>query len=188
MDTSNKYPCFAIEIKKYLGDNNSEFIVTQNFPFDLNELKIKKEKNEKSFKNNKEDWRRVFDKSEFSDEQRKQILYFEKSLEEMIKDDGGYIGYGRGRLLPRMIPKFNNTSTRSAMGLLANGVMALQFGLITENYPEIGTQFKDKISEINDIQKIIGVTPKSEKYIPIEKWLPHKDKILSILKDVFVQQ
>lgn len=86
----------------------------------------------------------------------------------------------------RMLPKFNNTSTRSAIGLKANGKLMLQFGLMGE-YPEEEKQFRYGISKMDDLQKIVDAG-KSEPAIPAEKWLPHKDMFLSILKDVFVQE
>ena len=185
LDTNNKYPCFAIEIKKYLGDNSSEFIVTQNFPFDLNELKRKIDKNEKRVINTRDDWFKEFNKNEFSDAQRKDILDFVKTLDELIKKDGGSINYGTGSM-PRILPKFNYTSTRSAIGLKANGKLMLQFGLM-EEYPEEEKQFRYEISKIDDLQKIVStIKSKSEAAISLDQWLPHKDEILSILKNVLL--
>lgn len=189
LDTNDKYPCFAMSIKRYVDENNSEFVVTQNFPYDLNELKKKKEKSGNRRVNEKEDWMRVFDEADLTDEQRINIQEFVTEIEDMITRDGGKIAYGTGTRMPRMLPKFNYTGLRSAIGLKANGNLVFQFKLLGGEYPDEVDQFREKVLEIDDLKNVLeSANVKSEPSIPIKKWIDHRKEILSILDDIFVKR
>jgi len=187
LDQTHQYPSFALEIKRYLGENNSDFIVTQNFPFNLDEIKRKKEKTENRKENTKSDWEKIFEQTTFSEEERTKILEFIDSVEVLVRKDGGKINYGTGKNMPRMMPKFTSTSLRSGIGLKANGKLVLQFHLLRGEYPEEADEFKEKIFEIAEIKNEVEKSKSIGEFAINSKiWLPNKDKILSILNEVFV--
>jgi len=185
LDQNNNYPSFALEIKKFLEENNSEFIVTQNFPYDLDELKIK---NEKRNYNVEADWKNKFNQTELTSEHKDRIIEFKEKIESLVSKNNGDIDYGTG-VMPRLMPKFFSTNRRSAIGINANGILKLQFHLIGSYYPEEGERFKRKIFDIEEIKTIIDKS-KSKKDTPLnpEQWLPHRDRLLSILEEVFVKE
>jgi len=186
LDLIHEYPSFVLEVKKYLGENGSEFIVTQNFPYNLSEIKRKKERTENRKTNTTEDWEKIFDQADLLDEQKNKILEFKKNIESLARNDGGEISYGSGKNMPRILPKFSSTILRSPIGLKANGRLVLQFHLIKGEYPEEAQQFREKIFEIKEIKTIFeNSKSKGEHSVDAEIWLLHKDKILSILKEVF---
>jgi hypothetical protein len=189
LDQEHQYPSFALEVKKYSGDNNSEFIVTQNFPFNLNEIRRKKEKTESRSENTKEDWKRIFEQTEINDQDRNRILEFAKRIEDLISKDGGKMTYGRGRHMPRMMPKFDSTILRSGIGLNANGKLSLQFHLLGGEYPAEAEIFKKNLLQIEDIKKVVEKS-KTTGNVGVESkiWLPHMEKILSIIEEVFLKK
>lgn len=185
LDQNNNYPSFALEIQKFPGENNSEVIVTQNFPYDLDELKIK---NEKRNYNVETDWQTKFDQMKLTSEHKDRIIEFKEKIKSLVSKNNGDIDYGTGAM-PRLMPKFFSTNRRSAIGINANGILKLQFHLIGSYYPEEGEMFKRKIFDIEEIKTIIDKS-KSKKDIPLdpEQWLPHRDRLLSILEEVFVKE
>lgn len=189
LDQTHQYPSFAIEVKKFVGDNNLKFIVTQNFPFNLDEIKREKEKTENRKENSKTDWEKIFGQTQLTDEERSKTLEFVKSVELLIIKDGGKINYGTGKNMPRMMPKFTSTSLRSGIGLKANGKLVLQFNLLRGEYPDEAEIFKEKMFEISEIKKEVEKSrSKGEFAIDSKIWLPHKDKILLILEQIFIEK
>ena len=93
----------------------------------------------------------------------------------------------------RMMPKFGRCNDRSAIGLFTDGKLVLQFGLIqgSDDGPELGKEFEKRINEIDEIRISLetraGGGYRGEPHVKLETWLPHKDKILSILEEVFVK-
>jgi len=199
IDVTHKYPSFALEVKKYSGNDNSEFIVVQSFPYNLAEIKRKKEK-ERSL-NTEDDWEKKFNSPELTvDGQKSEILNFKNEIKSLIKNNGGEISWGSGIVMPRMLPKFRSTILRSAIGLQANGNLKLQFGLLGGEYPEEGEKFIAKIFEIEEIKSIVQNNKRWQSHVSdstnwhkgdftIEPkiWLPHKEKILKIIKEIFVE-
>jgi len=194
VDQAHKYPSFALELKKYRSkdeDEKSEFIVVQNFPYDLRELqrKLRKQTTENRNANTESDWNKKFMESEIKAEQRSQIEEFKQKLMKMVYDDGGRMDYGTGKNMPVVMPKFYSTSLRSPIKLKADGVITLQLGLM-EEYAEEAEEFKKKISEIDELDKSIKASKSKGGDVPLEinTWLPYKDKILEILNEVFVRK
>lgn len=189
IDHSHKYPSFSLEIKKYLNaDKKTEFIVTQNYPFNFDEIKLKKQKTENRNPNTEDDWNKVFKNATVETEQRKKILDFKQKLKKMVEDDKGKMDYGTGTNMPVMMPKFFSTNQRSAIKLKADGGMNLQFHLLGGEYRYEADEFKKEIFKIPVLRRLIEKSKsKGTVSVEINEWLPHKKKILQILAKVFVR-
>jgi hypothetical protein len=189
LDQSHQYPSFALEVKKYFGDKNSEFIVTQNFPFNLDEIKRKKERAESRNENTKKDWTKIFEQTEINEQDRNRILEFANGIEDLVSKDGGKITYGTGKHMPRMMPKFTSTILRSGIGLNANGKLSLQFHLLRGEYPAEAEIFKEKILQLDEIKTIVEKSRSTGEFgIESNVWLPHMKKILLMLEEVFLKK
>jgi len=198
IDVKHKYPSFALEVKKYSGNDNSEFIVVQTFPYNLDEIKRKKVTEGSPI--DEDAWNKKFNSTESIDnEQKSEILNFKNEIKSLVKNNEGEIGWGRATVTPRMLPKFRSTIQRSAIGLLADGNLKLQFGLFDE-YPEECEKFMAKIFEIEEIKSVVQNSKKwklreannpdghkGDFTIEPKIWLPHKEKILKILKEIHVE-
>jgi len=197
VDLDHNYPAFALEVKKYSGNDNSEFIVVQTYPHDLGEIKRKKEV--ETIVNKEEDWMKKFNSTELDDAQKSEILKFQNEIKSLAENNDGEIGWGRG-IMPSMLPKFSTTITRSAIGLKPNGNLILQLGLLGGDYPEVREKFIAKIFEIEEIKSIVQNSKlwkshasdstnwhRGDFAIEPKMWLPHKEKILEIMKEIFVE-
>jgi len=197
VDVAHKYPSFALEMKKYSGNDNSEFITVQTFPYNLAEIKKKEEKERPV--NTEDDWEKKFNSTDLIDSaQKSEIINFKNEIKSLIKNNGE-ISWGTGNVMPRMLPKFRSTYLRSAIGLQANGNLKLQFGLLNGEYPDECEKFIAKIFEIEEIKSVVENSKRWKSHvsdstnwhkgdftIEPKMWLPHKEKILEIMKEVFV--
>lgn len=198
IDIAHKYPSFALEVKKYSGNDNSEFIVVQTFPYNLAEIKRKEEKERPV--NTEDGWEKKLNSTEsIDDAQKSEIINFKNEIKSLIKNNGE-IGWGTGNVMPRMLPKFSSTYLRSAIGLQANGNLKLQFRMLNGEYPDECEKFIAKIFEIEEIKSVVQNSKRWKSHasdstnwhkgdfaIEPKMWLPHKEKILEILKEVFVE-
>ena len=194
VEPQHNYPSFALEVSRYgeskdIDDISS--IVVQTYPFNLEDLVRKKQGTTGKrivYPNNIERWMKEFGENEWKEEQREKIIDFKDGLYELLKKDGdgAFMDFGNGKNI-RMMPKFKNYSDRSPIGLHVDGLLKMQFGLICrcERGPEAGKKFQEKIFEIDeigtDIEASAGGGFPEEPSVKLETWLPHKDKILSIL-------
>ena len=199
-NVEHNYLSFALEVKRYgekEGDKEPSSIVTQNFPFDLHEVVMKNDA--KTGTNARQDndmdsWMKQFEERKFDEEQKRKIIEFKENLDELLtRDHGAWIDFGTAIKNIRMMPKFGRCNDRSAIGLFTGGKLVLQFGLIqgSDAGPELGKEFEKRINEIDDIRISLetraGGGFRREPWIKLETWLPHKDKIISILEEVFVK-
>ncbi len=188
VNPKNNYPTFALEVRKYFEENDSELIVTQTFPLDLRELQRKIGTKSKRVKNDKQSWTGALKRKNLDDEDK--IMEFANKLEELVKKDGGQIDWGSGAISPNMMPKFTNYPERSGLGLLAGGELVLQYHLIQgiAEYEDTGKEWEKRIGEIDDIKKEMDRS-KSGGYtsLKLKTWYPHSDNILSILEELFVK-
>lgn len=200
VNVEHNYLSFALEVKRYgekESDTEPSSIVTQNFPFDLHEVVMKndtKTGTNARQDNNMESWMKQFEERKFDGEQRKKIIEFKENLDELKKKDNDmWIDFGTAIKNIRMMPKFGRCNDRSAIGLFTDGKLVLQFGLIqgSDDGPELGKEFEKRINEIDEIRISLetraGGGYRGEPHVKLETWLPHKDKILSILEEVFVK-
>ena len=144
--------------------------------------------------NNMESWMKQFEERKFDEEQRKKIIEFKENLDELLtREDVAWMDFGTAIKNIRMMPKFGRCNDRSAIGLYTHGKLVLQFELIqgSDAGPEAGKEFEKRINEIDDIRISLetraGGGFRREPWIKLETWLPHKDKIISILEEVFVK-
>jgi len=198
VDISRNYPTFALEIRKYNADksNNSVDVSAQTYPFNLEKIKMKMES--KSGKrmiheNSINTWTANFENNEFEHDQKEKIIEFKEDLIKLIEEDKGVLNFGTGGDGGRMMPRFSRYSDRSPIGLKTNGKLIIQFDLIQgcERGPDAGNKFERELSEIEEINVSFknksGGGSNKEPGLNPETWLPHKDKILSILKEIFMK-
>ena len=198
VDTSTNYPTFALEVRKYDADksNNNVDVSVQTYPFNLEKIKMKiesKSGKRKIHDNDIKTWTRNFEQNEFDHDQKKKIMEFKEKLEKLIGEDRGKLNFGTGGEGGRMMPRFSRYSDRSPIGLKTNGKLIIQFDLIQgcERGPDAGNKFESELSKIDEINASFknksGGGSNKEPGLNPETWLPHKDKILSILEEVFMK-
>ena len=199
VEPQHNYPSFALEVSRYGESKDTDdisSIVVQTYPFSLEDLVRKKQRSGgKSTRhhNDEKRWMKKFDENKLDEEQRKKITEFKENLEELLKkDDNSWMDFGTGDDI-RMMPKFGRCNDRSAIGLYTHGKLVLQFDLIqgSDAGPEAGKEFEKRINEIDEIRISLetraGGGYRREPHVKLETWLPHKDKILSILEEVFMK-
>ncbi len=189
VNTEHNFPCFAIEVRKYEDKKNEKNLVVglQVFPLDLQEI-VRRQNGTQRRKNDESSWDNTFNKNKM--DSKEMILDFKEQLKTLIASDRGEMTWGSG-VTPRMMPKFRNYDDRSPIGLLPDGVLVLQFGLIhgSKMGPEAGEKFHKKILEINELKDVIpGMSFNDEPKIKPQIWLQHKEKILSILEEIFMNE
>jgi hypothetical protein len=198
VDTSTNYPTFALEVRQYDSDksNNNVDVSVQTYPFNLEKIKMKiesKSGKRKIHENDEKTWTRNFEQNEFNYEQKNEIIEFTKDLIKLVKvEDKGILNFGTGGEGGRMMPRFSRYKDRSPIGLKTNGKLIMQFDLIQgcERGPDAGNKFEREISKIEEINASFknksGGGSNKEPGLNPETWLPYKDKILSILKEIFM--
>ena len=199
VESQHNYPSFALEVSRYGESKDTDdisSIVVQTYPFSLEDLVRKKQGSggkSTRYNNDRERWMKKFDENKLDAEQRKKITEFKEKIEELLKkDDNSRMDFGTGDDI-RMMPKFGRCNDRSAIGLYTHGKLVLQFELIqgSDAGPEAGKEFEKRINEIDEIRISLetraGGGYKKEPRVKLETWLPHRDKILSILEEVFVR-
>ena len=192
VNSEHNFPCFAIEVRKYKDKENKDgfFVGLQNFPLDLQEIVKRQNSSSKRRKHDESSWNNSFNKNKIDSIDKEQILDFKEKLKALIVTDGGEMTWGSG-ITSRMMPKFKSYDDRSPIGLLPDGILKMQFGLINGSKigPEAGKEFREKIREINELKDMIpNLSSNDEPSIKSEIWLPHKDKILSILEEIFMEE
>ncbi len=192
VNTEHNFPCFAIEVRKYDDKKNEKsfFVGLQNFPLDLQEIVRRQNGAQKRRKNDESSWNKTFNENKIDSIEKEKIMDFKEKLKTLIENDSGVMTWGGGDP-SRMMPKFKNYDDRSPVGLFPDGVLVIQFGLIhgSKRGPEAGEKFHKKILEINELNTVLPESSfNDEPQIKPEIWLPHKDKILSILEEVFIKE
>ena len=198
VDTSKNYPTFALEVRKYDADksNNIVDVSAQTYPFNLEKIKMKiesKSNKRRIHENSIDTWTANFENNEFEHDQKEKIIEFKEDLKKLIKEDKGVLNFGTGGEGGRMMPRFSRYSDRSPIGLKTNGKLIIQFDLIQgcERGPDAGNKFESELSKIDEINASFknksGGGSNKEPGLNPETWLPHKDKILSILEEVFMK-
>ena len=198
VDTLTNYPTFALEVRKYDADklNNNVDVSVQTYPFNLEKIKMKIESKtgkRKIHENDLGTWKRNFEQNEFDYDQKNKIIEFRDELIEKIGRDKGVLNFGTGGEGGRMMPRFSRYKDRSPIGLKTNGKLIIQFDLIQgcERGPDAGNKFESELSKIEEINASFknksGGGSNKEPGLNIETWLPHKDKILSILEEIFMK-
>ena len=198
VDTSRNYPTFALEVRQYDGDklNNSVDVSVQTYPFNLEKIKMKiesKSGKRRIHENSIDTWTANFENNEFEHDQKEKIIEFKEDLRRKIKEDKGVLNFGTGGEGGRMMPRFSRYSDRSPIGLKTNGKLIIQFDLIQgcERGPDAGNKFENELSKIDEINASFknksGGGSNKEPGLNLETWLPHKDKILEILEEIFMK-
>lgn len=197
VNTEHNFPCFVIEVRKYVEkqeiiekqDENEFFVRMQIFPFNFQEIVQKKEGTR--LPNNEDIWNREFNANKLDPVEKEKILEFKEKLKILVKNDGGFMNWGSGGSRgSRMMPRFKNYDDRSPIGLRSDGILMIQFGLIrgSSRGPEAGEKFHKKILEIKELSTMIPeLSVNSEPQIKPQIWLPYDDKILSILEEIFLK-
>ena len=91
------------------------------------------------------------------------------------------------------MPRFSRYKDRSPIGLKTNGKLIMQFDLIQgcERGPDAGNKFEREISKIEEVNASFknksGGGSNKEPGLNPETWLPYKNKILSILEEIFMK-
>lgn len=193
MDPEHNYQSFALEINQY-GENgkNPSHFITQLFPYDYTEIIAKGVNNsEKRDKGTIGKWEEQVNKnSELNETDKKAIFEFKEGLEMLVKKESdSYLDFGTGQTV-RLMPKFKKYLERSPIGILSNGTLKFMFGLISNpegdpKYAIAEQKFREKIIEIESLKLVQNNT---EPGVKLKLWLPYKDKILSILEEVFIKE
>lgn len=192
VNTEHNFPCFAIEVRKY-EDKESEggfFVGIQSFPFNLQAIVRKQNGAQKRRKNDEASWNSTFNDNKMNSTEKEKIMEFKEKLKTLVEKDDGEMTWGTGTPA-RMMPKFKNYDDRSPIGLFPDGILIMQFGLIhgSKRGPEAGEKFRKKILEINELNSVIPkLSSNDEPAIKPQIWLPCKDKILSILEEIFMKE
>ncbi len=187
IDGNEKYPMFGIEIKKYSGNENDNFISTQIYPFNSEELRKKSENNSNRYNNNQDKWDEQFDSTELSNIEKEQILQFKTKLKKLIKVDEGEFVYGTGKTAA-MMPRFTSSSTRTSIILYADGVLRTQLAFLEEEYGVLYEELKNQFIMLDYVKKRVQLpNGRIEFSSDPADWLPHRDEILSILDKVLVK-
>ena len=179
---------FGLEIKKYAGNENDNFISTQIYPFNSEELRKKSEKDSTRYSNDEDDWDEQVNLVKLSDVEKEQILQFKTELKEMIEEDGGKFVYGTGKTATIM-PRFKSSPTCSAIALYSNGDLKMNTELLREDYFEIYEKLKSQFMEIEYLKnKQNLVNGRLEYWIKPIDWIAFHPEIIRILKEVLAKQ
>ena len=188
IDSKHNYPMFGLEIKKYAGNENDNFISTQIYPFNSEELRKKSEKDSTRYSNDEDDWDEQFNLVKLSDVEKEQILQFKTELKEMIEEDGGKFVYGTGKTATIM-PRFKSSPTCSAIALYSNGDLKMNTELLREDYFELYEKLKSQFMEIEYLKnKQNLVNGRLEYWIKPIDWIAFHPEIIRILKEVLAKQ
>jgi|TARA_B110000495_G_C22965030_1_gene565905 hypothetical protein len=186
LDTSNKLPMFALEVKECKTNSDEIIITTNTYPYDLTELRRKL--NSPRIKGDLKIFEEQFKKSNLSTDEKKMFLDFDNNLKK-ISDE---IDFGTGRTSAKL-PRFDNSMhNRSPISILSTGQLKIQWSMFWEDL-ELSKKFRTKLEEIPQIKKEInkknpkGVL-KDTTRMESKIWLPNKDRILLILEEVFVKE
>ena len=199
LDVATNYPSFALEVRKYNGEEPDNYIdvSVQTYPFNLEKIKMKVDSKlgkRKIHENNIDTWTKYVKENTLDNGQKNKIIEFKEDLIKLIEKDGGYLNFGSGSEGGRMMPRFSKYNDRSPLGLKTSGKLVIQFDLIhgCERGPDAGNKFESELSKIDEINASFkfksGGGSSKEPSLNLETWLPHKDKILSILEEVFMQE
>jgi len=187
IDGAEKYPMFGIEIKKYSGNENDNFISTQIYPFNSDELRKKSEYNSNRYNNDQDKWNEQFNSTELSNTEKEHVRQFKTKLEKLIEDDKGEFVYGTGATAA-MMPRFKSSPTRSAIGLYANGDLKMNTELLREDYVELYEELKKQFMVIDYVKNRQNLlNGRIEYWIKPADWLSFRDEIILILKKVLAK-
>jgi len=176
----NALPMFALEVKECKTNSNETIIVTNTYPYDLDE--IRRKVTATRVQNNSEIFNKQFAKSTLSQEQKELFGKFRSALAEI----SGNVEFNHGKLA-MLLPRFDSLGgNRSPIGLCADGVLKIQFDILWE-HGDLKNDFESRLSTLPEIAATINT---KKQYLSIEPkvWLSYKDEILSILDDVFVKE
>jgi hypothetical protein len=200
IDPKHDYPSFALEVNQY-GENEElpSTYITQLFPYDHTEIITKGEKKKRERGTIKKWKEQVRKNSELNETDKEKIFEFQEELDILIgKEDDSYLDFGTGQTI-RLMPKFSKYVERSPIGIKSNGTLKFQFGLIRfpegdPSYAIAEKKFREKIIEIESLKHVNKILNAKIHKLPEEPgvgpeiWLPHKKKILEILKEVFITE
>jgi hypothetical protein len=185
LDTRNKLPMFALEVKECKTNSDEIIITTNTYPYDLTELRRKI--NSPRIKGNLKIFEEQFNKSKLSANEKKLFLEFDKKLKK-ISDE---MDFGTGTPTAKL-PRFDNSMhNRSPISLLSTGQLKIQWSMFWEDR-ELSKKFRIKLEELPEIKKEInqkntkGVL-KDTTRMEAKIWLSSREKILEILEEVFVK-
>ena len=186
LDTRNKLPMFALEVKECKTNSGEIIITTNTYPYDLTELRRKI--NSPRIKGDLKIFEEQFKKSKLSTNEKKLFLEFDNKLGKKSDE----IDFGTGTPTAKL-PRFGNSMhNRSPIALLSTGQLKIQWSMFWEDR-ELAKKFRNKLEELPEIKKEInkknpkGVL-KDTTRMEAKIWLPNKDDILLILEAVFVKE
>jgi hypothetical protein len=174
----NTLPMFALEVKEWEINSNERIIVTNTYPYDLDEIK-RKMSSPRGERNDKEIFDEQFEKSDLTSDQRVIFKKFYYNLGDLAND----MVFNQGKSA-KVLPRFDILENRSPINLYAKGKLKLQFQMLWQ-HEELRDDFKSQLMTIPDIMKIIDKKVQDSYGIPPEAWLPHSEQILRIIKQVF---
>jgi hypothetical protein len=180
----NVMSMFALQVNKFQTDKGEKIIVTNTYPYNLSELREKKNSVKK--RRDKIKFDNQLSKIDLSTDEKN----FIKKYVQKLKSKSDDFRYGIGKT-SRMLPKFSiNGNEKSPIAIDVQGILSLQFESLSEE-EKILEEFVIELKQIEHLDKIIINKPGirlTNKNIALKDWRQFSDKIISILEKVFIKE
>jgi hypothetical protein len=181
----NVMSMFALQVNKFQTDKGEKIIVTNTYPYNLSELREKKNSVKK--KRDKIKFDNQLSQMDLSADEKN----FIKKYIQKLKSKSDNFRYGIGKT-SRMLPQFSiNENEKSPIAIDVQGILSLQFeSLYKPEEEKILEEFVNELKQIDHIDKIImNSSPGrlTNKNIALKDWRLFSDEIISILEKVFTK-
>lgn len=179
INQNSQFDIFAVELE-YYKYQDYEILIPKLFG-----EQVKKDVSAKGTAGSRRKW----DETEFFNEinnklEKKYVKAIEK-LYAFSKKEADQISWGTGVSRGSFNPKFNKISVRSLYSVFTDGTLQINFAWLNDNdkTKKIRRKYGESLIKIKDFS-----VPKNfaEEYvsIPIEKWYPHVDEFIEVIKKV----
>jgi len=180
----NVMSMFALEVNDFLTKKGEKIIVTNTYPYDLTELREKKQYQRS--KQNEKDFKKQLSKMDFTDTEKKFINDYYEELKQLVDHN---FEFGSPKIT-KILPKFLiNDVLKSPISLDAAGKLYLQFeSLWKEDEAKILDEFIEELKQIEFIRNKITESSNVKRTtirIQLKDWKPFASEIISILEKVF---
>ena len=177
-----KLPMFALEVNEYKTKKGEKIIISNTYPFDLDDLIDKKDKIR--IINNQEKFDDAFSKAKLSDEQKNNFNDFKNKLSHICMK----FNYNTGED-PAIRTKFENTGDRGALLLFARGDLEISIETLNlGKYFDKKEKYKNELEKNADFKKLMDNRQGFYLRFSPDEWMPFREHILSVLKKVFVDE
>ena len=176
-------PIFGLEVNEYTTTKDETIIISSTYPFDLDDLVDKKDAI--IIKNDQNKFDNAYAKTTLSEEQKNNFENFKTELNQIcIK-----FNYNTG-VDPALKPHFEEIGNRELIKLFAtSGNLEIVFETL-HKWPDKQKKYREELEKNEDFKKLMDNRPGTGYYLKFkpEEWMPFSHHILSVLKNVFVDQ